>query len=748
MSDPLFLLPTTPSPVFGRTTNFEFKKVLPDGVFDNTRPAARHVFRWQNQAAEWWVPAQSYLRIRCSFLAVNGDGTGLRQIVPSDGVAPVMNLPPHMFSRIEYFMDGNKLSDLQDYVPEIDTMKNRMTKSKAWFRSVGARSAFWESDFGSRQARICPPFRTGFGFDQSLSDNLQTKTLTSKIVLCWEGKAVKLNGRDVAVPQAAAGAADDVLIFKEAFNDSGVNDRGLGVFTLSRRTCHVEAAAGSSSILVNQRNSDIGITSNGQPANMTSSALNGVVAYTTVEMESTIPCSDGIPAVASFRRSNEPGMQTVTGRWFPNLGSFFYDKKKLYDTTTAESSIASGRNTLGGRPISIHDYFIGVGPNGAVAATVPNPAIAVDSTLLELIIRPLQETDFVERATRHEMCWRPPLGIFDVGHALPTTRHELHLVIPNDYQTRCLDFGFQPPDGVYPAAMILDPRLSNSIPGDVNKNKIFFRIDGIEFFAGMATGPRVDDSKFVLDMREYRMFPQTIPAGQEGTSNTYVFNLSSNSASVSVAFQSATAGNGSSSLSKFHVPGMFDSKGGETALKRFYVNFANQNRPREENESILRLSGSVPGDAKAVADAGNALANNSGHFFTQRYLETMLNTNQLYKAGGCETFEEWLQRGVFYNWVWPRDGSDLSTRFHVFVSFETEPQTEANLNTYQKRAECSTLGRWAPKIRTANNLIRILVFDMVPRAFMLSIRNGAVVGAETSNVMVADGVRRLRTDVM
>jgi hypothetical protein len=132
----------------------------------------------------------------------------------------------------------------------------------------------------------------------------------------------------------------------------------------------------------------------------------------------------------------------------------------------------------------------------------------------------------------------------------------------------------------------------------------------------------------------------------------------------------------------------------------------------------------------------------------QRYLESMLNTSQLYKAGGCETFEEWLNRGVFYNWVWPRDGSDLSTRFHVFVSFNIEEKDEAGLNTVVELAGLTAGGGYCPKIRGANNLIRILVFDMVPRAYMLSIRNGAVVGAETSNVMVADGVRRLRTDVM
>ena len=56
-------------------------------------------------------------------------------------------------------------------------------------------------------------------------------------------------------------------------------------------------------------------------------------------------------------------------------------------------------------------------------------------------------------------------------------------------------------------------------------------------------------------------------------------------------------------------------------------------------------------------------------------METMINAGQLYRPGGCESFEEWLERGAYYNWVWPRGGGDLSTRFHVNVAFKAENLT-------------------------------------------------------------------------
>jgi hypothetical protein len=43
-----------------------------------------------------------------------------------------------------------------------------------------------------------------------------------------------------------------------------------------------------------------------------------------------------------------------------------------------------------------------------------------------------------------------------------------------------------------------------------------------------------------------------------------------------------------------------------------------------------------------------------------------------------------------------------------------------------------------------SNDVNILVFDMVPKAYSLTITNGRVTGAETSAVMAGDAVRRPR----
>jgi hypothetical protein len=712
--DPLFMLPKQPAPIFGRTTNFEYKKTLPDSVFQSFAPAGRHVFRWQNQAGEWWVPSQSYLRIRFGFCAVKDDGSGLRPIHTEDGVAPVMNLPPHLFSRMEYYMDGNKLSELQDYVPQIDTMKHRMMKSRAYMSAVGNRSCFWHPDFAARQKLITP--NLGLAVNPS---TLQNGDIAGQRIIMRDGKIFDSGG----VQHETKGYVAEGCFFGKVLDANAVELEGkinlpsdveIYMATVSRdqdgKSVTWEARLqyyGVSGVLAALDGKQVLLTMTYKDGKSRSVVATYVPRYEVFLVhKQTSAGYSPTGAAATFHINSS----------FPSIPSFVVQNLTtvlIPELLPSPKSDAALTATLGGNPDALN-------------------------LVTDVIVTPLEPSQHIAGAARHEVCWKPTLGIFDVAHALPTTRHELHLQIPPDYQTRCFDFGKTQPTPSWIADRILDARLSAqpSFTG-TDIGKVFLRIESIEYFAAMASGPRADDAKYVLDLREYRMMPQTIPLSQTTASTTYAFNLAPNTSSVSVAFQSLKAGNGSCSLSKFIVPTEFFQRGAETALQRFYVNFANQNRPREENESYITYQGPNTKIAQ-----GNDRAGTTTQFFTQRYLETMTNTGQLFKPGGCETLEEWIERGAYYNWMWPRDGNDLSTRFHVFCAFEPAVDTKVagGLET-----ELVKRG-WPSQISGQNNDVQILIFDMIPRAFSLTLRNGSVVSAETTSAMVADGVRRIRTE--
>jgi hypothetical protein len=709
--DPLFLLPQQPAPIFGRTTNFEYKKTLPDSVFNSTAPAGRHVFRWQNQAGEWWVPSQSYLRIRFAFCAVNSDGSGLRPLSTSDGVAPVMNLPPHLFSRMEYYMDGNKLSELQDYVPQIDTMKHRMSKSRAYMTSVGNRACFWEPDFAARQKMVT--VNLGSSLNPS---TLRTGDVPTQRVIMTNGTLMDPSGR----------ASLTAGYFGKYFDGKVTIGANYDVYGPS-----VVAADGKTRAGFLSRQAFLTkVTASFSPATYDKKSVDDAIYTQTLALGrgTDIASTQQVLLTLHYLKGES---KTLVATYIPSLEFYIVHRS---DEAKADSTADSGgTRVLAGLPVLPSELFTEFENRFLPEFYGTDNADVVT----DVMVTPLEPSKMVGGAVRHEVCWKPTLGIFDVAHAIPTTRHELHLQIPNDYQQRCLDFGDVSTVPSWLQNRILDARVSSSAPGATNANKVFLRIESIEYFAAMASGPRADDAKFVLDLREYRMIPQPIPLSQTPNSNTYPFNLAPNSSSVSVAFQSAKAGNGSVSLSKFIVPTALFPRGAETALNRFYVNFANQNRPREENESFVTYGG-----PNTTVTDGTTRTGTTTQFFTQRYIETMTNTGQLFKPGGCETLEEWFERGAYYNWMWPRDGNDLSTRFHVFVSFHA---ADAVTDTAALSKELLNRG-WPDKIDGLNNDINILVFDMIPRAFSLTLRNGAVIHAETTNSMVADGVRRVRVE--
>ena len=705
--DPLFLLPQQPAPIFGRTTNFEYKKCLPDNVFQSTAPAARHTFRWQNQAGEWWVPSQSYLRIRLGFGAVNDAGTGLRPITPADGVAPVMNLPPHLFTRMEYYMDGNKLSELQDFIPQIDTMKHRMMKSRAWMSSVGNRSCFWQPDFASRQKLITPTL----GGSLNVS-TLQTGDIPGQKIVMYNSRFIKRAGFESNVGLVAGNCF--FAVYQPDTYLTGVQTPDVEVYGIQ----FIQTSAGPVRSTHDERLVKLGLPGTDTLATSLTSRVLLTLHFVNKQSRSM---------VATYL----PNEELYVVHKGSNTMGVAEDAKRIASTTL---SLPTGFTADAMENMRVLTYPQAITAGEATAADL----LVNTNYVTDVTVTPLEPSQQIGGAARHEICWKPTLGIFDVAHALPTTRHELHLQIPNEYQLRCWDFGDTSPNPSFVSGRTLDARLSaNASFADTDKGKVFLRIESLEFFAAMASGPRADDAKFVLDLREYRMIPQPIPVNQTPGTNTYPFNLASNTSSVSVAFQASSAGKGGTSLSKFIVPTQFSPRGAETALTRFYVNFANQNRPREENESFISYQG--PNELVTIGTDRKG----TNQFFTQRYLESMTNTGQLFKPGGCETLEEWLERGAYYNWMWPRDGNDLSTRFHVFCAFEEAKGVVANASELGVQL---TTRAWPAAIDGQANDITILIFDMIPRAFSLTLRNGSVVNAETTSSMVADGVRRIRVE--
>ena len=152
----------------------------------------------------------------------------------------------------------------------------------------------------------------------------------------------------------------------------------------------------------------------------------------------------------------------------------------------------------------------------------------------------------------------------------------------------------------------------------------------------------------MLDLTQVRVQSDKIDSVSFGQKS---FDVSPSTYQLSVCFQDLRAGNNSQiSQSKFKSYNGGVNVATETALTRFYLNFAGQSQPNPD----------FAGEFNSTTD-----------YLTQRYLETQLNTGAFFDTGGPESYADWIKRGMYMTFQTPRDGSDRSTRVMLNQQFAT-----------------------------------------------------------------------------
>ena len=131
-------------------TKIAYRQVTPDrsltaSNFEN----GEVIFRFTVSGNSWWIPSKSYCSLRSKLYS-----TGTTQPTLADDIAPAPGFTSTLFSQCEFRLDDRPLSRCNSFLPQVDALKTRLTKSKAWRDSVGKSTNFWEPDFHRRQASI------------------------------------------------------------------------------------------------------------------------------------------------------------------------------------------------------------------------------------------------------------------------------------------------------------------------------------------------------------------------------------------------------------------------------------------------------------------------------------------------------------------------------------------------------------------------------------------------------------------
>jgi len=159
--------------------------------------------RFEVSGQRWWVPARSYLRTRVRL--TKGDGITTLQV--SDDVALNMGLNAHLYQSAEFKVNGKVISRIGDYMPQVDALHQRLTKSKSWLDSVGNSANVWQSSFKERQG-------------VTASDGLELKNPqpsseveTTRVAMAYPATAtLEVKAGTIEVAKVGAGAPNDLPV--------------------------------------------------------------------------------------------------------------------------------------------------------------------------------------------------------------------------------------------------------------------------------------------------------------------------------------------------------------------------------------------------------------------------------------------------------------------------------------------------------------------------------------------------------
>lgn len=294
-------------------------------------------------------------------------------------------------------------------------------------------------------------------------------------------------------------------------------------------------------------------------------------------------------------------------------------------------------------------YTVTVVTNNTTAQIVPSPgtAILLTANWVRLRRENIGEAPLRKNGT-FDVVWQIPLSIFKIQTALPAMRVQLTLQPQdvNSFQKRAIESLFVDKDFVAEGAV-------------VGADQFRFSVEEMHFYVATVEGPRVDNMTYYLSLDETRCQPQNVNSGPSLQQKNY--DVSPSAYALSIAFQSRNSGVETQlSASKFKIQpqGAAFPLGQELAVDRLFLLFSGQNKPSP--------------DADWQFDGTN-------NTYQQAYAETYLYNGGYFDDAGPESYKDWINRGWYAYYSWPRDGDDRSTRVAVNYKFSEDPLDTANV---------------------------------------------------------------------
>jgi hypothetical protein len=234
-----------------------------------------------------------------------------------------------------------------------------------------------------------------------------------------------------------------------------------------------------------------------------------------------------------------------------------------------------------------------------------------------------------------EVIWRPNFGVFKLPNALPLGEYQIHLNPKS--------------------SSVIQTCAAESLVAKTYSDDFTFAVVDMYFYAAKIKGPAVKDGimKYILD--DIDCTTKSVTAG----SATLTYQVSPGTMALAVAPQHQSAG--SSTLyneCKFRLA---------------------SNQERNITSLQIQYAGQSKSDPQSDTDISK------GDRLVERYYNTHIYGGGINSCGGPESYVDWLTRGPFYFYAWPKDSTDKSTDVKVRLTTGTFADANMLLFSFTKR---------------------------------------------------------------
>lgn len=111
--------------------------------------AGQQSYKWSCSSGKWWIPRKSHFVLDMTLSNIAKDGP-----INKNNIGAAMGLVSNLFQSCELRIGGKTVQRTTQFLPQVDALIHRASKSKPWLDSVGEAQNFWNNDFAVRIGEV------------------------------------------------------------------------------------------------------------------------------------------------------------------------------------------------------------------------------------------------------------------------------------------------------------------------------------------------------------------------------------------------------------------------------------------------------------------------------------------------------------------------------------------------------------------------------------------------------------------